>query len=155
MILPIKDTNFEVLLVNHIFQIQNSGSLLMKSSQSNFNLRSPNCYLIRSYQIATVKDCPCVETRFNSALWHINTHLFLRFLIVHHFINLDVAIICSNVNFLGGMDSCFGTSFPIGLSLEVSKLKVNYNITCIFCLCKLMRRFVLWYIFLILFPTWT
>ena len=71
------------------------------------------------------------------------SNLFLRFRIVHHFINLDVAIICSNVYFRGGMDSCFGTSFPIRLSLEVSKLKVNYNISCIFCLCKLMRRFVL------------
>ena len=26
----------------------------MKLSQSNFNLRSPDCYLIRSYLIATV-----------------------------------------------------------------------------------------------------
>ena len=33
---------------------QNLGSLLMKSSQSNFNLGSPNSYLVRSYQITTV-----------------------------------------------------------------------------------------------------
>ena len=33
---------------------QNLGSLLMKLSQSNFNLRSPNAYLVRSYLIATV-----------------------------------------------------------------------------------------------------
>ena len=33
---------------------QNLGSLLMKSSQSNFNLRSPGSYLVRSYLIATV-----------------------------------------------------------------------------------------------------
>ena len=33
---------------------QNLGSLLMKSSQSNFNLRSPGSYLIRSYLITTV-----------------------------------------------------------------------------------------------------
>ena len=33
---------------------QNLGSLLMKLSQSNFNLRSPDCYLVRSYLIATV-----------------------------------------------------------------------------------------------------
>ena len=29
-------------------------SLLMKLSQSNWNLRSPDCYLVRSYLIATV-----------------------------------------------------------------------------------------------------
>ena len=33
---------------------QNLGSLLMKSSQSNFNLRSPSSYLACSYLIATV-----------------------------------------------------------------------------------------------------
>ena len=33
---------------------QNLGSLLMKSSQSNFNLRSPGSYLIHSYLITTV-----------------------------------------------------------------------------------------------------
>ena len=33
---------------------QNLGSLLMKSSQSNFNLRSPDCYWVRSYLITTV-----------------------------------------------------------------------------------------------------
>ena len=31
--------------------------LLMKSSQSNFNLRSPSSYLARSYLIATVSKC--------------------------------------------------------------------------------------------------
>ena len=34
---------------------QNLGSLLMKSSQSNFNLRSSGSYLVRSYLITTVK----------------------------------------------------------------------------------------------------
>ena len=33
---------------------QNLGPLLMKSSQSNFNLRSPDSYSARSYLIATV-----------------------------------------------------------------------------------------------------
>ena len=33
---------------------QNLGSLLMKSSQSNSNLRSPDAYLVRSYLITTV-----------------------------------------------------------------------------------------------------
>ena len=33
---------------------QNLGYLLMKSSQSNFNLRSPGSYLVRSYLITTV-----------------------------------------------------------------------------------------------------
>ena len=33
---------------------QKLGSLLMKLSQSNFNLRSPDCYLVSSYLIATV-----------------------------------------------------------------------------------------------------
>ena len=36
---------------------QNLGSLLMKLRQSIFNLRSPNCYLLRSYLIATVWQC--------------------------------------------------------------------------------------------------
>ena len=35
---------------------QNLGSLLMKSSQSNFDLRSPGSYLVRSYLITTVKN---------------------------------------------------------------------------------------------------
>ena len=30
------------------------GCLLMKLSQSNFNLRSPDCYLVHSYLVATV-----------------------------------------------------------------------------------------------------
>ena len=34
---------------------QNLGSLLMKSGQSNFNLRSPGSYLVRSYLNATVQ----------------------------------------------------------------------------------------------------
>ena len=33
---------------------QNLGSLLMKLSQSNFNLRSPDCYFVLRYLIATV-----------------------------------------------------------------------------------------------------
>ena len=33
---------------------QNLGSLLMKLSQSNFDLWLPDCYLARSYLIATV-----------------------------------------------------------------------------------------------------
>ena len=33
---------------------QNLGSFLMKSSQSNFNLRSPGSYLVRSYLITIV-----------------------------------------------------------------------------------------------------
>ena len=34
---------------------QNLGSLLMKSSQSNFNLQSPGSHLVRSYLITTVQ----------------------------------------------------------------------------------------------------
>ena len=34
---------------------QNLGSLLMKSSQSNFNLRLPGSYLVHSYLITTVR----------------------------------------------------------------------------------------------------
>ena len=37
-----------------IIKSQNVGSLLMKSNQSDFNLRSPSSYLVRSYLIATV-----------------------------------------------------------------------------------------------------
>ena len=33
---------------------QNLDSFLMKSSQSNFNLRLPDCYWVRSYLITTV-----------------------------------------------------------------------------------------------------
>ena len=33
---------------------QNLGSSLLKLSHSNFNLRSPDCYLVRSYLIVTV-----------------------------------------------------------------------------------------------------
>ena len=42
---------------------QNLGPLLMKSSQSNFNLRSPDSYSARSYLIATVSGtffCLCL-----------------------------------------------------------------------------------------------
>ena len=54
LILPIKDTSFEVLLVNHIkktlepVRTQNLGSLLMKLSQSNSNLQSPDSFLVCS-----------------------------------------------------------------------------------------------------------
>ena len=34
---------------------QNLGSLLIKSSKSNFNLRSQSSYLVRSYLITTLK----------------------------------------------------------------------------------------------------
>ena len=34
---------------------QNLGCLLLKLSQSNFDLRSPGSYLVRSYLITTVK----------------------------------------------------------------------------------------------------
>ena len=37
---------------------QNVGSLLMKSSQSNFDLRSPGSFLVRSYLITTVPNRP-------------------------------------------------------------------------------------------------
>ena len=37
-----------------ILKPQNLGSFLMKSSQSNFNLRLPGSYLVRSYLITTV-----------------------------------------------------------------------------------------------------
>ena len=37
---------------------QNLGSLLMKSSQSNFNLQLPGSYSVRSYLITTVRTIP-------------------------------------------------------------------------------------------------
>ena len=40
---------------------QNLGCLLIKSSQSNFNLRSPSSYLARSYLIATALNEPKVS----------------------------------------------------------------------------------------------
>ena len=36
---------------------QNLGPWLMKSSQSNFNLRSPSSYLVRSYLITKLQKC--------------------------------------------------------------------------------------------------
>ena len=39
---------------------QNLGSLLMKSSQSNFDLRSPGSYFVRSYLITTTKGIPAI-----------------------------------------------------------------------------------------------
>ena len=40
------------------------GSLLMKLSQSNFDLRSPDCYLVCSYLIATlIKNSNSVKTQ--------------------------------------------------------------------------------------------
>ena len=45
-----------ILIPEHDYAIkpQNLGPWLMKSSQSNFNLRSPSSYLARSYLIATL-----------------------------------------------------------------------------------------------------
>ena len=43
---------------------QNLGSLLMKSSQSNFDLQSPSSFLVRSLLIATVhKIIPKFKTK--------------------------------------------------------------------------------------------
>ena len=45
----------------------------MKSSQSNFNLRSPGSYLVRSYLITTVKPNFCEQVFFSpkeiSQIW--------------------------------------------------------------------------------------
>ena len=49
---------------------QNLGSLLMKSSQSNFDLRSPSSYLVRSYLIATVKYLP--ELGLKAIEWKVS-----------------------------------------------------------------------------------
>ena len=43
---------------------QNLGSLLMKSSQSNFNLHPPSSYLAHSYLIATVSEIQNVKLEF-------------------------------------------------------------------------------------------
>ena len=50
---------------------QNLGSLLIKSSQSNFNLRSPGSYLVRSYLITTV-----ICTKNN--IWRIQKNWRIR-----------------------------------------------------------------------------
>ena len=75
-----KGPNFEVLWLNHVLEWiriikpQNLGSLLMKSRQSNFNLRSPSSYLACSYLIATVKAklCWALSTNFwkQKVCWH-------------------------------------------------------------------------------------
>ena len=49
---------------------QNLGSLLMKLSQSNFNLRSPDCYLVRSYLIATVPKLMSAD-KYNVSIFQI------------------------------------------------------------------------------------
>ena len=51
---------------------QNLGSLLMKSSQSNFDLLSPSSYLVRSYLITTVKK----DTIFDAARKNVRLFLF-------------------------------------------------------------------------------
>ena len=56
-IIPSNIASSAVLPVNtdkNYIRTQNLGSLLMKLSQSNFNLQSPDYYLVCSYQIATV-----------------------------------------------------------------------------------------------------
>ena len=75
MILPIKDTNFGGFIGQLYLKItlepirtQNLGSLLMKLSQSNFNLRSPDSDLVHSYLIATVPH----QTKLK------NNHTFLK-----------------------------------------------------------------------------
>ena len=53
---------------------QNLGSLLMKLSQSNFNLRLPGSYLVRSYLITTVLEKnPILPHRSN--LIHITQNI--------------------------------------------------------------------------------
>ena len=50
---------------------QNLGSLLMKSSQSNFDLRAPSSFLVRSQLIATVSVLVIgyiVEVRFHNPI---------------------------------------------------------------------------------------
>ena len=54
---------------------QNLGSLLMKSSQSNFNLRSPGSYLVRSYQITTVITARIIQVFLKR--WHRCCCLYL------------------------------------------------------------------------------
>ena len=49
------------------------GPLLMKSSQSNFNLRSPSSYMARSYPIATVTK------------HHLFTYVSKEFFYMHYF----------------------------------------------------------------------
>ena len=53
---------------------QNLGSLLMKSSQSNFDLRSPGSYLVRSYLITTVPKnlTSYVNAPFSSYILHLS-----------------------------------------------------------------------------------
>ena len=65
------------------------GSLLMKLSQSNFDLRSPDCYLVCSYLIATVFTKTVAHTAFwfhsnCTSWWHmyiyeVNKYMLLIF----------------------------------------------------------------------------
>ena len=57
-----------------IIKSQNLGSLLMKSSQSNFNLQGPGSYLAHSYLITTVR---ASLASFGNFLLHQNSSLFL------------------------------------------------------------------------------
>ena len=56
---------------------QNLGSLLMKSSQSNFNLRSPGSYLVRSYLITTVMVETTKKIRFRNIMKKSQSLVFL------------------------------------------------------------------------------
>ena len=47
---------------------QNLGSSLMKSSQSNFNLRLPGSYLVRSYLITTVTHDRTLDYTVNDSI---------------------------------------------------------------------------------------
>ena len=51
---------------------QNLGSLLMKLSQSNLNLWSPDCYLVCSYLIATVT---CVKAEESKSKYDFRKYL--------------------------------------------------------------------------------
>ena len=67
---------------------QNLGSFLMKSSQSNFNLRSPGSYLVRSYLITTV--IIIYVKAFHTIKEGCNNYIFeLNLMSVFFFLNLQ------------------------------------------------------------------
>ena len=84
MILPIKDTCFGGFIGQSYLKItlepirtQNLGSLLIILSQSNFNLRSPDSDLVRTYLIATVVLTSAVSN-WDKLGWLISSKKIIR-----------------------------------------------------------------------------
>ena len=94
LILPIKDSNFGgfigqsyLKITLEPIRIQNLGSLLMKLSQSNLNLQSPDSDSVRRYLIATVLNyflgacevlsCRTIRKILKTTMQNVSTYIVL------------------------------------------------------------------------------